>query len=246
MAPDDELVKPNVQFAGPPAAVDDGVTVSPWTDWAGVMVSGTVVVTVSDVVDTAMLVVPVVAGLVPARRRTDTTSPARTVLVGIRQETVVPLGIEHCWTLRVCDVVTSVTTPKANEPAKVVPAGSVILMALPAVPSRPPVDEVVKANDHVVRASAAVETSPRVNPVTDCAVVIETGTVAMAVSDVVETETVPGPVAAGLVAPKTESDNWSPAFTVWPPATLHERALPPASVHEVVRKLSLVVSNMLA
>jgi hypothetical protein len=76
--PEAEVVKPAVQTASAPAAVDDGVTDRLFTALAVVMETEAVAALVSEVVDTEVVADPVVVGLVTPLRVTDSWSPAFT------------------------------------------------------------------------------------------------------------------------------------------------------------------------
>jgi len=112
---------------------------------------------------------------------------------------VVPLATEQVEPT-VWLAVVSNTVPPAKDP-RVVPVGRVTEMLLPAAPSRSPEDDVVKSSVHVESAPAADEDGVADNDVTEAAVVIAVEADADLVSDVVDTDTVAGPVAVGLVTP---------------------------------------------
>jgi|SRR5580658_606648 hypothetical protein len=97
-----------------------------------------------------------------------------------------------------------------------VPAGRVTVMVLPDVPSRAPEDEVVKPIVQVERAPAADDDGAADNDATDWAVVIEIDTEAGVVSELVDTDTVPGPGVVGLVTPFRVTVSTSPAGTEYP------------------------------
>jgi hypothetical protein len=113
--------------------------------------------------------------------------------------TVVPLATEQLEAT-VWSAVVSTTVPPANDP-RVVPVGSVTEMLLPAAPSRSPDDEVVKPTVQVAGAPADVDDGVADNDATGWAAVIVVEVEADLVSDVVDTDTVAGPVAVGLVTP---------------------------------------------
>ena len=110
-APVDDVVKPIVQLARAPAAVDDGNTVKLATDWGVVMVNALVDDFESDEVVTVVVADPVVVGLVSPVRTTETTSPEFTGLPSFSVHvTVVPLPLPQLL-LTVSAVVVSVTVP---------------------------------------------------------------------------------------------------------------------------------------
>jgi hypothetical protein len=113
--------------------------------------------------------------------------------------TVVPLATEQVEPT-VWSAVVSNTVPPAKDP-RVVPVGRVTEMLLPAGPSRSPDDEVVKSAVQVERAPAADEDGVADNDATERSVVMEVDVDAARVSELVDTDTVTGPVAVGLVSP---------------------------------------------
>ena len=128
--------------------------------------------------------------------------------------TVVPLATEQLEpTVR--SAVVSNTVPPAKDP-RVVPVGRVTEMLLPAAPSRSPDDDVVNPTVQVAGAPADVEDAVADNDATGCAVVIVVEADADVVSDVVDTDTVAGPVAVGLVTPFRVTATASPAGTEYP------------------------------
>jgi hypothetical protein len=108
----------------------------------------------------------------------------------------------------------SVTREELKDP-KVVPAGSVRVMALSAALSRPPVDVVVKSVVQLVSALAAVEIKASDTPVTDRSSVIEPANEAAASEDV-DTATLLDPTVVGLVSTFNVTLTVSPGFTVCP------------------------------
>ena len=214
-APDEDVVKPTVQVESAPAADEDAVADNDTTDWAVVIEIEAVAGVVSDVVDTDTVAGQVALGLVTPFRVTVTASPAATESpLEIRQVTVVPLATAQLEPT-VWSAVVSTTVPPAKDP-RVVPVGRVTEMLLPAAPSRSPEDDVVKPTVQVAGAPAADEDASTDGAATDWAVVIEVDADADLVSDVVDTDTVAGPVAVGLVTPFRATVTASPAATEYP------------------------------
>jgi predicted neutral ceramidase superfamily lipid hydrolase len=110
--------------------------------------------------------------------------------------------------------VVSNTVPVAKDP-RVVPVGRVTEMVLPAAPSRSPEDEVTNPIVQVVRAPTADDEGFTVGEATDlaAAIVVEAEAEADLVSELVDTDTVAGPVAVGLVTPFRVTVTASPAGT---------------------------------
>ena len=112
---------------------------------------------------------------------------------------MVPLATEQLEpTVR--SAVVSTTVPPAKDP-RVVPVGRVTEMLLPAGPSRSPDVDVVKSSVHVDSAPAADEDAVADNDVTERSAVMDVDVDTARVSDVVDTDTVAGPVVVGLVTP---------------------------------------------
>jgi hypothetical protein len=108
-----------------------------------------------------------------------------------------------------------VTVAPAKEP-RVVPAGSVKVMVLPADPPRAPEGEAVNPTVQVVRAPAADEAGVADSDVTDWAAVIGVEIGAAVVSELVDTDAVADPVAVGLVTPFRVTVTASPEATETP------------------------------
>jgi hypothetical protein len=97
-----------------------------------------------------------------------------------------------------------------------VPAGSVAVMVLPALPSRSPEDEVVNPIVQVVMAPATDDEGVTDTDLTDCADVTEAEAVTDVVSELVTTLVVVEPVVVGLVTPAMDTVTASPAGTEYP------------------------------
>jgi hypothetical protein len=211
-------VKPDpVMVTGVPPLVNpvEGSTSLTMGSTAGVIVVDAVADLVSEDVDTDTVTGPVVVGLVTPFRETETTSLAPTEAPPLMaHETVVPpVAVQREAT--VWPVVTSVMVPPAKDP-RVVPAGRVTVMVLPAVPSRSPEDEVVNPTVQVVMAPATDDWGVTDEDLTDFAEVIAAEAVTDFVSELVTTFVVVDPVVVGLVTPPIDTVTASPAGTEYP------------------------------